>query len=215
MLQEAPTVSKAIERAWLEAGRPTVFTIKILEEGERSFLGIVKQQAVISIAYETKKQVEQKTAQIVRRVPEKKKEPIHPKKKENHEVKNTSQHKKQEQKKEQKKEQNNNNNKVFSDYWNEMLVGDITTWLQELVSIIGIESQFTTKSEKSTLRITFEQNLLKELDSEKMLCVGFSNLLLQFLKKKHKRKFKGFRLMLTSKRMQNDTKPTAQEKQDK
>ena len=54
MLQEGSTIFKAIEKAWRNCGEPEEFTIKILEYGDKSFFGITKKPAVISINYDTR-----------------------------------------------------------------------------------------------------------------------------------------------------------------
>lgn len=55
MLYEASSVLKAIEQAWEASGKPNEFNVKILEAGEKGFLWITKQPAIISITYDPKK----------------------------------------------------------------------------------------------------------------------------------------------------------------
>ena len=64
LLVQASSVEKAVEKAWADAGMPTNFTIKILDFGEKGFLGMVKKNAIISILYEPKNQ----TSTSIRRV---------------------------------------------------------------------------------------------------------------------------------------------------
>src|SRR6202050_469390 len=56
MLYEASSVVKAIEKAWAESGNPGEFTVKVLEREEKNFFGFSKKPAVISIAYDPRKQ---------------------------------------------------------------------------------------------------------------------------------------------------------------
>lgn len=51
LLQEASSVEKAVALAWEAAGCPKEFTVKVLEKGERGFLGFSKKPAVVSIVY--------------------------------------------------------------------------------------------------------------------------------------------------------------------
>ena len=51
MLHEASSIISAIEKAWTESGKPSEFTIKILEEGEKGFLGFAKRPAIVSITF--------------------------------------------------------------------------------------------------------------------------------------------------------------------
>jgi predicted RNA-binding protein Jag len=52
MIQEGSTIAKAIDKAWQDAGKPSEFTIKIMQTEERNFFGMVRKPAVVSIVYE-------------------------------------------------------------------------------------------------------------------------------------------------------------------
>src|SRR4051812_2278885 len=52
LIQEAPSIIKAIQQAWEMAGNPVEFSIKILEHGEKNFLGMTRKPAVISFFFE-------------------------------------------------------------------------------------------------------------------------------------------------------------------
>ncbi len=52
IMQEASSTFRAIEAAWAEAGKPSEFTIKILEEGTTNFLGFVKEPAKIAFYFD-------------------------------------------------------------------------------------------------------------------------------------------------------------------
>lgn len=51
LLQEAPSVERAISQAWEAAGRPVEFSVKIHDHGKRGFLGFSSSPAVVSITY--------------------------------------------------------------------------------------------------------------------------------------------------------------------
>lgn len=51
LLQEAPSIERAISQAWESAGRPQEFSVKIHEQGKRGFLGFSSEPAVVSITY--------------------------------------------------------------------------------------------------------------------------------------------------------------------
>lgn len=51
LLQEAPSVERAISQAWEAAGRPQEFSVKIHDHGKRGFLGFSSKPAVVSITY--------------------------------------------------------------------------------------------------------------------------------------------------------------------
>ena len=52
IVQEAPSISKAIELAWTKAGEPQKFSIRIYEQPEKNFFGMVKKQAKIALLFE-------------------------------------------------------------------------------------------------------------------------------------------------------------------
>lgn len=58
LVQEATTIQKAIENAWHKANKPATFHVKVLEEPERNFLGMVTRSAKIAITFEQKTQQE-------------------------------------------------------------------------------------------------------------------------------------------------------------
>lgn len=56
---EAATISKAIQKGWEKAGKPKKFSVAILEEAEKNFLGMVKKSAKIGIFFEIKEKPQQ------------------------------------------------------------------------------------------------------------------------------------------------------------
>ena len=55
VLEEASSVPKAIEKAWVSAGRPEEFTIKVFETEQRNFFGLLKKAAVVTILFDPRK----------------------------------------------------------------------------------------------------------------------------------------------------------------
>lgn len=51
VIQEASSLMKAIEKGWEKAGSPHEFTVKILEESERNFIGLTTKQAKVCILF--------------------------------------------------------------------------------------------------------------------------------------------------------------------
>jgi predicted RNA-binding protein Jag len=52
IMEEAPTISKAIEKAWQAAGSPTQFSVKILELPVKTFFGFTTKSAKIAFFFE-------------------------------------------------------------------------------------------------------------------------------------------------------------------
>lgn len=52
IVQEASSIERAIDKAWNEAGKPRSFTIEVLDEGEKTFFGFSRRTAKVTILYE-------------------------------------------------------------------------------------------------------------------------------------------------------------------
>jgi predicted RNA-binding protein Jag len=51
IIEEASSISKAIENGWIRAGKPQEFSVRIFEEPEKNFFGFTKKPAKIGIFY--------------------------------------------------------------------------------------------------------------------------------------------------------------------
>jgi hypothetical protein len=51
VIQEASSLSKAIEQGWIKAGKPQEFSIRILQEPNKNFLGITLQNAKVAVFF--------------------------------------------------------------------------------------------------------------------------------------------------------------------
>jgi hypothetical protein len=49
IIQEASTLTKAIEQGWIKAGKPNLFSIKIMQEPSKNFIGMTMQTAKIVV----------------------------------------------------------------------------------------------------------------------------------------------------------------------
>lgn len=214
MLHEASTVVKAIEKAWIDSGKPLEFTINIHEVGEKNFLGFTKRPAIVSITYDPKRQPS--------RVPDRREAPTsHPKPsprtpvarpKPEHKAEPVSQQGRQAPSRQQAapnqrfsgpsvkpEPQISPMPQVSEDFWTADLIHDISIWFKESVRLLGENVPFEVNAEKRMLRVTFERSLLASSEDERQLFIGLSYLLLQCLKKKHKKKLRGYHLIISSK----------------
>ncbi len=199
MLHEAPSIIKAIEKAWDESGKPAEFTIKILESGEKGILWFSKHPAIISITYDPKKQqsVRKSSQKKLRKTYPKKEKPVYEKPKQQKQYTQSKQKRYVTQaKQEQPKQQSN---PAPAAIWTQEYMDNITTWLKELVGILNITQRFNIKSDKKTLHITFDKKLFNSTENDKVFFISLSYMLMQFIKRKYKKKFKGFHLVIKSK----------------
>lgn len=54
VLHEASSILKAIEKAWEASGKPTEFSVKILEQGEKKFWFFTSRPSIVSISFDPK-----------------------------------------------------------------------------------------------------------------------------------------------------------------
>lgn len=201
MLQEAPSIIKAVEKAWIESGKPTEFTINILEKGEKNFLGLTKRYAVVSITFNSVKRVEKgkfREQNGGKPVPKKIKGISFLKGKykqvKDEKIKTRFVAGEGLQKKVQQEKQ------IFQP---EDLQGWVTEWvtfvgesLKEILNILKISTDFSIKINKNTLIFTFKAPVLEKEENNKAFFSGLGSLLMQFLKRKYKKKFRGYQILL-------------------
>ncbi|MFH0898812.1 MAG: Jag N-terminal domain-containing protein [bacterium] len=225
MLHEASSVTKAITKAWEESGQPIEFTIKVLEKGQNGLLWFSKHPAIVSITYDPKKQtipgivekkepLQQKFQKPYQQQPKKtfsshsndtdRKHTPFPDKKSSSFFEKKTEPKEQKQRPQQ--EQDFSFDKTPS-AWIDEWADNISSNLKDIVAIIGISTPFTTKIDRRTLHITFANTLLSSAEEERMLFISLSYLLIQFLKKRFKKKMRGFHLVLKSKH--HEKEPTS------
>ncbi len=204
MLHEASTFSKAIAKAWDESGQPSEFSIKILETEKKGFLWFSKRSAIVSISYDPKKQTKRKIEKNKERrvqTHHQKRSPVpyHTSNKNKQPNRDQKEYRDQKQKPYPKRDIEKSVNTWTSEWEN-----NIDFNLKNILSIINIKTKFTTRIDKKTLHIMFEEKLLPSSEEERMLFISLSYLLVQFLKKKFKKKLRGFHLVLKSKRSSNN-----------
>lgn len=51
LVEEASTIQKAVEKAWIRAGKPAEFTVKIFEEPKHNFFGMTTRSAKVALFF--------------------------------------------------------------------------------------------------------------------------------------------------------------------
>lgn len=211
MLHEASSVIKAIEKAWIDSGKPLEFTINIHEVGEKNFLGFTKRPAIVSIAYDPRKQpnknFDKKEAPSAYSKPSRPQaaKPTRPEQK----PESAQQGRDAAAKAQNQPKQRFTTAKAElpqaatpqapEDFWTADLITDIKLWFKEAIGLLGENIPCEFSADKRMLRVTFEKSLLSSSEDERQLFIGLSYLLLQCLKKKHKKKLRGYHLIISSK----------------
>jgi len=201
ILQEANSIERAIDKAWNQAGKPKEFSIKILDEGERNFIGLTRKPAIVTIFYRPEKatapqqmnerEKQQKAEQRERQEAQRK----------NAIAERQSQSQNQNMPRRRyagTEEQRAAFNKpVTADGWQEEWHYFVLNEIRELVRLMGLVAQADAAvTEEKVLTVTFKQALLEDEDEQKMLFVTLAYLGLQLLKRAYKHSFNGFKVMV-------------------
>ncbi len=181
IMQEASSITKAIEKAWISAGKPKEFSVKVFEEPKRNFIGMVVQSAKIGIFF-NEQHVSHEPSEHYRPkeriMPKKQQQPVH-------------QPKKYEQNKNVVKREEFTQGLV----WAPEMVDKACQWMKGALSAMNLSTMtFVPSADQYTLTLTFNGSLVNDRELEKQLFKNFSFLMLQSLKRTFKRPLRGFKI---------------------
>jgi predicted RNA-binding protein Jag len=221
MLQEASSVLKAVEKAWNEAGNPQEFTIKILEKGEKGFLGLSGgRPAVVSITYQPIRDIRKPREFVQKDAFQKDKryqqqpKPVTQVAKKPSGILDSLFGKKVEKPQQQQRPQQQKIVQPSSgqpagqskrmDAWRKEFVDNVSIWLKEMMQIMGVDVTINFKHDQRILNVFIDKRVFKDSEEEKLFFISLSHLLMQFLKRKYKKKFANYYLIIHSKTENND-----------
>lgn len=206
IVEEASSVSKAIEKGWVAAGKPQEFSIKVFEVEQRNFLGLTTKSAKIAIFYNEKSSEKTSSHQTYEKRTPAKREP-RPTPRRERET-STSYHAEQSEpskvvdrsknvpvKQQEKRERPAQNTQAWSDEMVQFCQG----WLKQTLTLMNLgHHQVTVDTKNYYLKINFDQPLLQDSEREKLLFRSFAHLLMQALRNKFKKSLRGFKVILHS-----------------
>lgn len=198
IIEEASSISKAIENGWLKAGKPKEFSVKIFEEPKKNFFGITIKSAKIGIFFSDNKvhqevKLREKPVIINKQQP---KSSVQITEQEQLEQKNSNSNLEKLDKKETKK---HISEKTSQSIWTQQMMGTITNWLEQILSDINDKQEdkinFSITQDNFHLKIYFQNPIFLDKTKEKQLFSSLSTLMLQMLKKQYRRPLKGYRII--------------------
>ena len=188
IIEEASSISKAIENAWKEAQKPLEFSVRIFELPQKNMFGFTTKSAKIGIFFEEGKKPQERSVSH-QAAPAKERE-------------RNNQHKQQaprEQHKEQarpvvkpKKQETESR-----DPWNKEIVAFTQDWLRDLFGQLHINKQFSVSPDRYHLKINLNDTIFEQEEKNRALFRNCAYLLLQSMRNSFKRPFKGFKVILT------------------
>jgi predicted RNA-binding protein Jag len=196
IIEEASSIAKAIENGWIKAGKPQEFSIKIFEEPEKNFFGMIKRSAKVGIFYSDKidltKQKLAPTAHAPRNPttrPTQSKtlasisKAIEPKAPERNISRQPVERLGQERSATQEL------------IWTPEMIAHVNNWLKQILEIMKSPAQFSINAERFHLKVLFDRSFFEDKSREKQFFSGLSILLFQILKITYRRPLKGFKIL--------------------
>jgi len=185
IIQEAPSIAKAIEQGWQKAGKPQSFSIKILELEEKNFLGMTKKPAKVAFFFEEKSIPVKKTlrqAQDDRRTRRRQIAPA-----------------KRVEKKQEKKPRQITKKTVKKSPWTDQMESSAKKWTQDMLHMMKFSHiKYSTTTFKNNIKFHFEAPLIKNKNEQKILFSSFALLLMQTLRNKFKKQFRNLNAVFTT-----------------
>jgi predicted RNA-binding protein Jag len=83
--------------------------------------------------------------------------------------------------------------------WNDELKAAISEWLKEMFAIVKLSTSFDIQVSSRVLNIYVRTENIP-VEEKKMFFASLSNILMQFLRKKHKKRFQGYSIVLREKK---------------
>jgi predicted RNA-binding protein Jag len=187
IMEEASSVVKAIEKGWIRAGKPNEFTVKVFEEAQKNFIGLTTKSAKIGIFFEDHA--------ITPTLKQAKSQPQQPRKPQ--QQKQAQPQAKQEQFRSELRPQQQK--KEVGQLWSQDVINAAESWIKESLALMGMgHIKFTTEVERFALRVSFQSPITENSEKEKMLFRSWAYLIMQALRHKFKRPFKGLKIILMS-----------------
>ncbi len=210
ILHEASSLAKAIEQGWEKAGKPKEFSIKILEEAQKNFIGMTNRSAKIAIVFD-EKQSKAEAPRVQQPKPAQRPLPRKEVTRESREFAPTKQQASSRQIQQQVERSSTQkpvinetegtkprSQKQFAPLWNDEMVAVTQEWLQGTLKTMNIDGViFTVQPQNFHLRVMFQKPLLSDAGKEKQLFASFSTLILETLKGKFRIGLRGHKIVLT------------------
>jgi predicted RNA-binding protein Jag len=218
IMEEASSVIKAIEKGWIQAGKPQEFTIKVFEEATKNFIGMTVKPAKIAIFFQEK--AVSSTQQNIRPTRQKQSPSSYAKTSvdtssyaktnRGEETKPASArkpvtaHKPQQQQAratQPTQTTHDQGEKKQRDAWTPEMVNAAQGWMQGLLDSLDKQGlTFSTEVKSYYLKINVATPVLDDTEQEKALFRNCAYLIMQSLRNKFKKSFRGFKIILSSAR---------------
>lgn len=189
IMQEASSLSKAIDQAWTRAGKPAEFTVKILEEPEHNMFGLTTKPAKIAFFFD-----ERATALTTTKPTEHKPRPqrqpqIRPQKA-------PEAPKKPEPKPAPAKEPEQRQAAPKRQKWSDDMIQTAQDWLKGALSALQKDISFTVSSSGNSITFRLNGSPTGDQNKDRLLFAGFAHLIMATLRNKYKKSLRFHKVIL-------------------
>lgn len=209
IMEEASSISKAIDQAWSRAGKPAEFTIKILEHPERNMFGLTTKSAKIAFFFDERKVAtvaqmpvaqEQKPRPVQHPVRHEEQRPRPQQGQQQRPVERPRQPQAQAPQRaeqQQPRPATHEQQEPRQPRWSDEMVATATEWITQTLSLIDKSSiTFTTAVSGNSITFQFSQSITGDQGKDRLLFSGFANVIMATLRTKYKKSFRFNKVIL-------------------
>ncbi|MFC1870645.1 hypothetical protein ACFLXW_00065 [Candidatus Dependentiae bacterium] len=187
IMQEASSVSKAIDLAWNRADKPSQFSVKVHEEPEHNMFGLTVKSAKIAIFFEEKRRTDSFSRQPDRQRaarPEPQRRP----------QEQQPQRRVLEQEKPAVSEQPP---KRVRPEWTDSMAQEARDWLDQTLQLMGAsDATYSFSHSKSAVKVLFDKSVTGSEGKDRMLFSSIASLILSTLRHRHKKQLRNLKVIL-------------------
>lgn len=227
IIEEASSVSKAVENGWIRAGKPTQFSVKIFELPEKNFFGLTTKKAKVGILFETevssgshhkgsakrsptghKKQLSDRTHTTpAQQQPNVQKSSSNDQqRRERHAQKPQREAVQQQPEREQKRceprvEIEKTQEKFPPLQWTPEVISFVETMVRESLSLMGLPNiDFATATTENGFKVTFDAPIIDNVSKERQFFQSYAHVIVAAVRNQFKPESRSIRLTLVSTR---------------
>jgi len=205
IVQEAPSIAKAIEMAWEKAGNPQKFSVRIYEKPEKNFFGITKKQAKIALLFEKRDVKKPTTPQKIespQRQPRTKQQSKPIQKKET--IKKPAPQAPQKTKTKTgdqnlEKSSAEKPQKTPKQIWSNEMIQIAKEWMEAMLESMGKKDiKFSVEAKRYHLKFLFESPIAEIEEKEKAIFRNCAHLMMQTVRNRFKKQFRYHKVVISS-----------------
>lgn len=195
IVEEASSIFKAIEAAWIRADKPSEFSVKVFEEPEKNFFGMVTKSAKIALLF---KEDDKKARSKEQRQP-RKQAPRAPEEKPAPQVVKEKTAKPAPAPKERVQKTTTEPSTKERVFWTDEMIESTRSWLNTLLANLACQNvQFQLEPKRYYLTVSFDKPVRETKEKEQLLFRSCAYIIMQMLRTKMKKQLRGLKVVLKS-----------------